>query len=65
MTKKLTPGTKAPASGLYDIKGPRGRDTGVQRTVVKGEPFPPTPGRGLAYQLNTPANNGAGRGGKK
>lgn len=62
MNKKLTPGTKAPASGLYDIKGPRGANTGIQRTVVKDEPLPPTPGRGRSYEMNTPAKNGAGRG---
>lgn len=43
------PGQKAPASGQYPIKGPRGGDTGAERTVVKGEPFPPTPQKGQTY----------------
>ena len=37
------PGEKAADSGQYPIIGPRGRNTGKERTVVKGEPFPPTP----------------------
>lgn len=35
----LAPGSKAPASGQYGIVGPRGGDTGKERTVVKGEPL--------------------------
>lgn len=65
MNKKLTSGTSAPASGIYTVVGPRGGDTGIQRTVVLNEPLPPTPGRGQSFVLTTPANNGAGRGGKK
>lgn len=37
------PGEKAKVSGQYPVVGPRGGDTGAERTVVKGEPFPPTP----------------------
>ena len=36
-------GQKAPRSGQYPIVGPRGGDTGEERTIVRGEPFPPTP----------------------
>lgn len=43
------PGEKAGVSGQYPIVGPRGGDTGVERTVVRGERFPPTPGPGLGY----------------
>jgi hypothetical protein len=42
----LAPGTKAPTSGQYDIIGPRGGRTGEERTVMKGEPLPPTPSIG-------------------
>ena len=43
------PGQKAPASGQYPIHGPRGGKTGEERTVVKDEPFPPTPKPGQVY----------------
>jgi len=38
----FSPGEKAPLSGQYGIIGPRGGRTGEERTVVEGEPFPPT-----------------------
>ena len=44
-------GEIAPRSGQYEIIGPKGGRTGVERTVVKGEPLPPTPGRGQGYKL--------------
>ena len=46
MAKEIKPGEKAPASGQYEIIGPRGGKTGKERTVVRGEPLPPTPGPG-------------------
>lgn len=46
----LTPGTRAPRSGLYEIVGPRGGRTGEERTVTKGEPLPPTPASGQRYR---------------
>ncbi|WP_084079260.1 hypothetical protein [Demequina sp. NBRC 110057] len=45
------PGQSAPASGQYEQVGPRGGRTGVERTVVKNEPLPPTPHAGMGYQL--------------
>jgi hypothetical protein len=60
--ERLTPGTRAPASGQYEIIGPRGGHTGVERTVVRGEPMPPTPNAGQAYQIVDRTNNGSGRG---
>jgi hypothetical protein len=39
MSKKLSPGQKAPNSGQYQIIGPRG-GKGPERTVTKGERFP-------------------------
>ncbi len=44
------PGQKAPASGQYQIVGPRGGN-GPERTVVRGEPLPPTPSAGSKYRL--------------
>jgi hypothetical protein len=49
MAEKHKPGEIAKKSGQYPIQGPRGGDTGKERTVVKGEPFPPTPKRGQTY----------------
>ena len=46
MSKKpsgLKPGQEAPASGQYQIIGPRGGQ-GPERTVVGGGPPPPSPG---------------------
>jgi hypothetical protein len=39
----IKPGQRAPQSGQYEIIGPRGGRTGAERTVVQGEPLPPTP----------------------
>jgi hypothetical protein len=60
--KKLTPGTPAPASAQYEIVGPRGGRTGVERTVVRGEPLPPTPSAGSTYRIADRTNNGSGKG---
>jgi hypothetical protein len=61
MAKSYKPGQKAPVSGQYGIHGQRGADTGRERTVVKGEPLPPTPKPGQVYVVNDPTKNGAGR----
>ena len=63
MAEKLTPGTKAPVSGQYEIVGPRGGRTGVERTVVRGEPLPPTPNPGESYRIADRTKNQSGRGG--
>lgn len=55
------PGKPAPRSGEYVIVGPRGGE-GDERTVVRNEPFPPTPKPNSGYKLVRPAKNGAGRG---
>lgn len=55
----LKPGQRAPQSGEYQIRGPRGGH-GPERTVVQGEPLPPTPAPGSTYDLARPARNGAG-----
>ncbi len=56
MSKKssgLRPGQQAPQSGQYQITGPRG-GKGPERTVVKGEPLPPTPAANSTYKLVDP-----------
>ena len=55
MTKNsgYKPGQTAPKSGQYQIRGSRGRK-GPERTVVRGEPLPPTPSRGSTYTLVDP-----------
>lgn len=51
LQKKFSPGQRAPASGQYGIMGVRGGKTGVERTVVRGEPLPPPPRAGQKYTL--------------
>ncbi len=55
MSKKdgFKPGETAPRSGQYQIIGPRGGQ-GPERTVVRGEPLPPTPSPGSRYNLVDP-----------
>lgn len=50
--KSYKPGQKAPHSGQYEIVGPRGGRTGKERTVVRGEPMPPTPKSGMVYIIS-------------
>lgn len=59
--KSLKPGQKAPASAQYEIVGPRGGRTGTERTVVRGEPLPPTPAPRQSYRVSDRTKNGAGR----
>ena len=54
---KLKPGSPAPRSGQYAIVGPRGGDTGKERTVTRGEPMPPTPKPGQTYTLVDPTQH--------
>jgi len=61
-TQPIKPGTPAPKSGLYDIVGPKGGDTGKQVTAPQGHRLPPTPKGGQGYILTDPANNEAGKG---
>ncbi|RXD33247.1 hypothetical protein DB811_06840 [Xanthomonas perforans] len=49
-TSGLKPGQTAPRSGQYQITGPRGGQ-GPERTVVRGEPLPPTPSPRSTYTL--------------
>ncbi|WP_205576876.1 hypothetical protein [Photobacterium salinisoli] len=51
------PGEIADKSGQYEIVGPRGGKTGQERTIVKGEPLPPTPEKGQKYELVDPTKH--------
>ena len=51
MKRTFSPGQKAEKSGQYEIIGPRGGETGKERTVTRGEPLPPTPEAGQRYKL--------------
>lgn len=51
MGNTFKPGEKANYSGQYEMVGPRGGRTGIERTVVKGEPLPPTKQKGQSYIL--------------
>lgn len=55
------PGEKAPQSGQYGITGPRGGATGEERTIVQGEPFPPTPQQGQKYTMVDPTKHRLGK----
>ncbi len=57
MSKTSKPGQIAPRSGQYEMTGPRGGKTGVERTVTKGEPLPPTRGPGQQYVLVDPTKH--------
>lgn len=61
MSSLKKPGEKADRSGQYEIVGPRGGKTGKERTITKGEPFPPTEKSGQRFQLVDPTKNGAGQ----
>jgi transcriptional regulator with XRE-family HTH domain len=51
--KGLRPGQIAPQSGQYQQIGSRG-GRGKEVTVVRGEPLPPTPNKGMTYILIDP-----------
>ncbi len=48
------PGEHAPRSGQYEMIGSRGGRTEIERTVVRGEPLPPTLESGQRYILTDP-----------
>ncbi len=55
------PGEKAERSGQYEIIGPRGGHTGVERTIPKGHVIPPTPEPGQTLRIVDPTKNKSGR----
>lgn len=64
MSKKISgikPGEKAPASGQYEVQGPRGGKTSKEVTSVKGESMPPTEKSGQTYKLVDPSKNKSGK----
>lgn len=61
MSKTYKPGEKAPRSGQYEITGPRGGGTGIERTVTRGEPLPPPLKSGQQYKLVDPTKHGGGK----
>jgi hypothetical protein len=59
--KLYKPGQKSPGSGQVEIVGPRGGKTKEgERTIVKGEPFPPTPEPGQKFKPVDPTDNESG-----
>jgi hypothetical protein len=58
--RQFKPGDVAPVSGLYELIGPRGGDTGKERTAVKGDVLPPTPKPGMKYKISERAHNKSG-----
>jgi len=61
MAREMKPGSKAPASGQYEIIGPRGGRTGEERTVTRGEPLPPTPEPRQSYRITDRTKNKSGQ----
>ncbi len=61
MSRVYKPGERAPISGEFGIVGPRGGDTGKERTAIQGRTLPPTPKPGQGYVIDRPAHNGAGK----
>jgi len=57
MKKIFKPGEKTKRSGLYEIIGPRGGDTGREITAVKGKILPPSKKSGVTYKLKDPAKH--------
>ncbi len=49
-TSGLHSGAKAPLSGQYEVRGPRGGETGREVTSTKGKPLPPAE-KGQTFDL--------------
>jgi hypothetical protein len=62
MAKTYKPGEKAPRSGQWEITGPRGGKTGIERTVTKGEPLPPSLKSGQQYKMADPTKHSGKKG---
>jgi hypothetical protein len=60
---RFEPGDRAPASGIYVERGPRGAERS-EVTVPKGHIFPPTSTPGGSFELRRPALNKSGKGSK-
>ena len=55
------PGQRSGRSGQYEIIGSRGGRTGEERTIVRNEPFPPTPKSGQHYVIVDSTKHKSGR----
>ena len=55
----LKPGSPAPESGVYQVVDAHRRSTGTERTVVRGDPLPPTPEAGQRWRLARPSKRKA------
>lgn len=51
MARDFKPGEPVPESGQVEIINARGKGTGVERTVVEGKTFPPTPRKRQRYRM--------------
>lgn len=50
-------GERADISGQYGLYDEEGKNTGLEVTVVKGEPLPPTPKPHMTYKLTDPTKH--------
>ena len=61
MGKQYKPGQISPVSAQVEIVGSRGGKTGEERTVIRHEPFPPTPKPNQTYLVTDRTHNRAGK----
>jgi len=61
MAIPMKPGEKAPRSGQYEIIKPSGKGTGEEHTMTRGEPLPPTPGKGQGFKMVDATKHKSGR----
>ena len=57
----MKPGQTAKRSGQYEIVGPKGGKSGVERTIVKGKTIPPLPKPGQKLVMVDPTKNKSGK----
>ena len=57
MAAQTKPGETCQQSGQYAVVNEYGQRVGTERTVVRGEPFPPTPKAGQGYVLVDPTRH--------
>jgi hypothetical protein len=62
MANKQSPGEIAEHSGQFVPVDNKGKQQGVEVTVVKGKPLPPTPQPGLKWKPTDLTKNKSGRG---
>ena len=55
--KPHKPGEKAPESGIYERRGPRGGHTGDEVALSRGNRVPPGEKPGETFTLNRPTRN--------